>query len=197
MQTCQNMRWKKRNKELSMLIECPVTNECPGLCLAIKGTSITVCGDIFLFLVKKKKKKTLHPLSPAERVTLCVVSLPASEIHNAYQSMMRHEISGRHQMTCHFCRVPPSPKEPCLSIHRTNLICDWTGHRLCERHHLSMKGSHAACEIWWEETKGRKRKKERRAKYIFNGKEAKGGYGKHPSCFLSCSALYYSKLWHL
>lgn len=108
-----------------MFKECPETNECPGLCLAIKGTSITVCDDIFLLLVKKerkkkrlrKKKKTLHPLSHAERVTLCVVPLPASEIHNAYQSMMRHEISGGHQMTCHFCRVPPSPKEPCLSIH--------------------------------------------------------------------------------
>lgn len=99
-----------------MFKECPVTNECPGLCLAIKGTSITVCGK------KKKKKsegekKTLHPLSPAEQVTLCVVPLPACEIHNAYQSILRHEISGGRQMTCHFCRVPPSPKEPCLSIH--------------------------------------------------------------------------------
>lgn len=48
---------KKRNKELSMFKECPETNECPGLCLAIKGTSITVCDDIFLLLVKKERKK--------------------------------------------------------------------------------------------------------------------------------------------
>ncbi len=62
-----------------MFKECSVTNECPGLCLAIKGTSITVCGDIFLFLkrVQRKKKsegKKLHPLRPAAQVTLCHLS---------------------------------------------------------------------------------------------------------------------------
>lgn len=79
--------------------------------------------------------------------------------------------------------------------HRTNLICDWTGHRLCEQHHLSVKRSHAACEIWWEETKRRKRKKkEGRAKYIFNGKEAKGGYGKSSKQFPLSRALLYITL---
>lgn len=47
---------------------------------------------------------------------------------------------------------------PLLKIH-TERIWYWTGHRSCERHHLSVKRSHAACEIWWEETKARERKK--------------------------------------
>lgn len=154
-----------------MFKECPVTND---YVLPIKGTSRAVSGDIFPFLEEKKKhlkgeKKTLHPLSPAERVTLCVVPLPASEIHNAYQSMMRHEISGGRQMTCHFCRVSSLSRRPMHEYpHRTNLICDWTGHHLCERHHLSVKRSHAACEIWWEETKGREREKKNKEQNKFS-----------------------------
>lgn len=162
-------RCSRGNKALLMFKECPVTNECPGLCLAIKGTSRTVCDDIFLFLKRVWRKKKLHPLSPAEQVTLCVISLPASEIHNAYQSMMRHEISGGRQMTCHFHRVPPSPEDP----HRTNLILNrapfmWATPSVCEE---------VPCCMWnlMRGNKGKGKKKESRAKYIFNGKEARGG----------------------
>lgn len=130
---------------------------------AIKGISITVWGDIFLFLkrvrnVWEKGPKTLHP---AEQVTLCVISLPTHEIQNAYQSLMRHQISGRRKMTCHFCRVPPSAEEQGLNIRNTlNLICEWTGHWMCEWHHLFVERSHTACEIRREEAKAKERKKE-------------------------------------
>lgn len=52
-------RCSRGNKALLMFKECPVTNECPGLCLAIKGTSRTVCDDIFLFLKRVKRKKNV------------------------------------------------------------------------------------------------------------------------------------------
>lgn len=106
---------------------------------------------------------------------------------------MRHEISGGRQMTCHFCRVPPSPKEPCLSIHTERIwyateqgtacvsdtICLWRGPTL----HVKSDEK--------KQREGKEKKKEGRAKYIFNGKEAKGGYGKSSKLFpLSLALLY-------
>ncbi len=151
-------RGSRGNKALLMFKECSVTNECPGLCLAIKGTSITVCGDIFLFLkrVQRKKKVWGKKTSP---FTSCSASYFVSSLFLPLKfTMLNKAWWDMRSVGGVKWPVTFTGFLPLLKIH-TDQIWYWTGHRSCERHHLSVKRSHAACEIWWEKTKGRETKK--------------------------------------
>lgn len=168
-----------------MFKECPVTNECSGLCLAIKGTSITVCGKKKKKTSEGKKKKNTPPFKSCRASHF--VCRPSSCLWNSQCLSKHHETWDQWGASNDLSLLQGSslsqramPEYP----HRTNLICDWTGHHLCEQHHLSVKRSHAACEIWWEETKRRKRKKEGQNTFSMVKKQ-KEDMESHPSSFLS------------